>query len=131
MEPVVESVRIDKWLWAVRLFKSRSMATDACATGKVQINGQPAKASRAIKPGDVIQALSGELRRTVKVISPLEKRVGAKLVSQFFEDLTPPAEYLRAKEKLFQPFAFRPKGSGRPTKKERRNIEGLLRHLPE
>jgi len=131
MEPVVESVRIDKWLWAVRLFKSRSMATDACATGKVQINGQPAKASRAIKPGDVIQALSGELRRTVKVISPLEKRVGAKLVSQFFEDLTPPAEYLKAKEKFFHPFVFRPKGSGRPTKKERRNIESLLRHLPE
>lgn len=131
MQPAVESVRIDKWLWAVRLFKSRSLATNACATGKVQINGQPAKASRAIKPGDVIQAVCAEIRRTVKVIAPLEKRVSAKLVSQFFEDLTPPAEYLQAKERFFQPFAFRPKGSGRPTKKERRNIEGLLRRLPE
>ncbi len=131
MQSPVESVRIDKWLWAVRLFKSRSLATDACATGKVQLNGQPAKASRTVKSGDIIQVLVGEIRRTVKAIAPLEKRVSAKLVSQFLEDLTPPAEYLRAKEKFFQPFAFRPKGSGRPTKKERRSIEGLLRHLPQ
>ena len=131
MQSTVESVRIDKWLWAVRLCKTRSMAADACANGKVQINGHPAKASRSIKPGDVIQAVSNEVRRTVKVLAPVEKRVGAKLVAQFFEDLTPPAEYLKPKEKKFQPFAFRPKGSGRPTKKERRSIEGLLRHLPE
>ena len=126
MEPAVPAVRIDKWLWAVRLFKSRSRATDACANGKVLVNGQPAKASRNLKSGDCITATVGEILRTVKVISPLEKRVGAKLVGQFFEDLTPAAEYEKAKEKNFQPFVFRPKGSGRPTKKERRNIEDLL-----
>lgn len=126
MEPVVQPVRIDKWLWSVRLYKSRSLATDACANGKVQINEQTAKASRLIKVGDVITAEVGEILRTVKVIALLEKRVGAKLVSQFLEDLTPAAEYAKPKEKHFQSFAFRPKGSGRPTKKDRRNIEIFL-----
>ena len=126
MESATESVRIDKWLWSVRLFKSRSMATAACATGKVKVNGQPAKASRCVKHGDVITALVGEINRSVKVITPIEKRVGAKLVRQFLEDLTSPAEYAKPKEKNFQPFAFRPKGSGRPTKKERRSIAGFF-----
>ena len=126
MEPAVQSVRIDKWLWSVRLYKSRSVATDACASGKVQVNGQPVKASRSIKPGDIITAVAGEILRTVKVISPLEKRVGAKIVSQFLEDLTPAAEYAKPKETNFQPYMFRPKGSGRPTKKERRSIEDFL-----
>lgn len=126
MEPAIESVRIDKWLWSVRLFRSRSMATAACATGNVKVNGQPAKPSRCVKSGDVISALVNEINRSVKVIAPLEKRVGAKLVSQFLEDLTSPAEYAKPKEKNFQPFAFRHKGSGRPTKKERRSIVGFL-----
>ena len=126
MESVVHPVRIDKWLWAVRLFKSRGSASDACATGKVQVNGQPAKASRNIKPGDCITAVAGEILRTVKVLAPLEKRVGAKLVGEFFEDLTPASEYAKPKEKSFQPFVFRPKGSGRPTKKDRRSIQDFL-----
>lgn len=123
MESAVQSVRIDKWLWSVRLYKSRSLATDVCATGKVQVNGQPAKASRCIKIGDIITAEIGDVHRTIKVLALLDKRVGAKLVGQFLEDLTPAAEYSKPKEKNFQPFAFRPKGSGRPTKKERRSIQ--------
>lgn len=126
MESAVQSVRIDKWLWAVRLYKSRSMATDACSNGKVQVNGQPAKASRGVKIGAVITAVTGEINRTIKVIALLEKRVGAKLVGQFLEDLTPAAEYSKPKEKNFQPFAFRPKGSGRPTKKDRRSMKDFL-----
>ncbi|MEP6662072.1 MAG: RNA-binding S4 domain-containing protein [Verrucomicrobiota bacterium] len=126
MESAVPTVRVDKWLWSVRFYKSRSLATDACANGKVRVNGQPAKASRFVKAGDIVTAQTGEILRTAKVISPLEKRVGAKLVSQFFEDLTPQSEYEKPKEKYFQPYAFRPKGSGRPTKKDRRNIEGFL-----
>ena len=126
MEPAVQSVRIDKWLWAVRLYKSRSIASEACATGKVQVNGQSAKPSRSVKPGDVITAVAGEVLRTVKVISPLEKRVGAKLVGKFLEDLTPALEFSKPREKNFQPFAFRPKGKGRPTKKDRRSIEDCL-----
>jgi ribosome-associated heat shock protein Hsp15 len=126
MEPAAQSVRIDKWLWAVRLYKSRSVATALCANGKVQLNGQPAKASREIKIGDVINAPVGEVNRTIKVIGLLEKRVGAKLVGQFLEDLTPASEFTKAKDKSFKPFAFRPKGRGRPTKKERRSIEEFL-----
>ncbi len=126
MEPAIQSVRIDKWLWSVRLYKSRSMASEACARGQVNVNGQPAKASRCVKPGDVITALVGDLNRSIKVIALLDQRVGAKLVSQFLEDLTSPAEYARPKEKNFQPFIFRPKGSGRPTKKERRSIQGFF-----
>jgi ribosome-associated heat shock protein Hsp15 len=126
MEPAVQSVRIDKWLWAVRLYKSRSIASDACTTGKVQVNGQPAKPSRNVKIDDIITAVAGEVLRTVKIISPLEKRVGAKLVNQFLEDLTPASEFAKPKEKSFQPFVFRPKGKGRPTKKERRSIEDFL-----
>jgi ribosome-associated heat shock protein Hsp15 len=126
MEPAVQSVRIDKWLWAVRLYKSRSIATDACSTGKVRVNGQPAKPSRTVRAGDVITAVTGEIIRTVKVISPLEKRVGAKLVGQFLEDLTPASELSKPREKTFQPFVFRAKGKGRPTKKDRRSIEDFL-----
>ena len=126
MDPA-QPVRIDKWLWAVRLYKSRSLAAEACATGKVQINGAPTKPSRDVKSGDLITAVTGEIKKTVKVISPLEKRVGAKLVGQFYEDLTPASEYLKPTGKNLLPFAFRPKGSGRPTKKQRRSIEEFLR----
>lgn len=126
MEPAVQSVRIDKWLWAVRLYKSRSIAAEACLTGNVLVNGQPAKPSRFVKTGDSITAVVGEILRTIKVILTLEKRVGAKLVGQFYEDLTPASELTKPKEKNFQPFAFRPKGKGRPTKKERRSMENFL-----
>lgn len=126
MEPATQSVRIDKWLWAVRLYKSRSVAAEACAAGKVQINGQPVKPSRMVKVGDLILAVAGEINRTLKVIALLEKRVGAKQVEHFAEDLTPASEYSKPKEKSFQPFAFRPKGIGRPTKKDRRKIEGFF-----
>jgi ribosome-associated heat shock protein Hsp15 len=125
MEPA--SVRLDKWLRAARLYKSRSIATDACATGKVLVNGQPAKPSRDVKIGDLIQAATGEIQRQIKVTALLDKRVGAKLVSQFLEDLTPASEFSKPREKNFQPFAFRPKGSGRPTKKQRRSIENFLK----
>lgn len=122
-----QSVRIDKFLWAVRLYKSRSIATEACDAGKVQANGQPAKPSRAVRIGDIITAIAGEIRRTIKVVALLDKRVGAKLVDQFVEDLTPDSEYSKPREKSFQPFAFRPKGSGRPTKKERRSLNKFLK----
>lgn len=121
-----QSVRIDKFLWAVRLYKSRSLATNACDNGKVQVNGSNAKPSRAVKIGDVITAVAGDVHKKIKVLALLDRRVGAKLVGQFLEDLTPPSEYSKPREKSFQPFAFRAKGSGRPTKKDRRNIEDFL-----
>jgi ribosome-associated heat shock protein Hsp15 len=126
MEPAAD-VRIDKWLWAVRLFKTRSLATTACRAGHVKMNGENVKPAHAVKIGQVFSVRSADLTRTVKVIGLLEKRVGAKLVPDYLEDLTPAAEYLRAAEDRAQPKApKRAKGAGRPTKKERRQLESLL-----
>lgn len=119
-------VRIDKWLWAVRIYKSRSLATAACAAGKVRVGGESLKASRSVRIGDVITATTGEITRTVRVIAPLERRVGAKLVPQYMEDLTPASEYQKRREPDFRPLLLRPKGAGRPTKKDRRKLGELL-----
>ncbi len=122
MQPIPESVRLDKFLWAIRLFKSRSLATEACARGKILINDQPAKPSRVVKINDVIQSTAYETVRIVKVIALLEKRVSAKLVGQYVEDLSPAPVIAAVSPKILQPFVFRPKGSGRPTKKDRRAL---------
>jgi len=124
MQPL-SHVRLDKWLWAVRLYKSRSQATQACDAGHVQIGGQSVKPSRDAHPGEVITALTGRVNRTVKVLARLDRRVGAKLVSDYLEDLTSPEEYARAREAA-EPLVRFPKGFGRPTKKQRRQIERLL-----
>lgn len=116
-------VRIDKWLWAVRIFKTRSLATDACRNGKVSINGQLVKASREVKPDDEISIRQQQMTKTVKVTALLEKRVSAKLVAQFMEDLTPASEYEKVETIRAVSFVYRPKGQGRPTKKDRRDIE--------
>jgi ribosome-associated heat shock protein Hsp15 len=118
-------VRMDKWLWSVRLYKSRSLASAACAAGKVRINGQPVKPARAIHPGEVITAVTGEITRTVKVLAPLERRVGAPLVPQFLEDLTPASEYAKPREPDFRRFLARPRGAGRPTKRARRQLDNV------
>jgi len=119
MDPL-PSVRIDKWLWAVRIYKSRSIATAACDSGRVTIGGQRVKPSRGIRPGDVIIAVAGDINRTIKVLALLEARVGARLVPDYMENLTPPSELQKQRERSYQIAAFRPKGTGRPTKKERR-----------
>ena len=93
-------VRIDKWLWAVRLYKTRSLATTACRAGHVKMKGENVKPSHSVKVGQVFAARIGEINRTFKVLGLLEKRVGAKLVEQHLEDLTPAAEYLRAAQDL-------------------------------
>lgn len=121
-----ESVRIDKWLWAVRLFKSRSLATNACNAGHVKIGGQSVKPSRDVHIGEVIGALAGRVQRTVKVLALLEQRVGANVLSQYLEDLTPPEEYARARADHEAAMIVFPKGWGRPTKKQRRQLEELL-----
>ncbi len=119
-------VRIDKWLWAVRLYKSRSLATAACSAGKVRIGGAPLKPSRSVHVGDVITAAAGEITRTVRVRALLERRVGAKLVPEYMEDLTPASEFSKPREPDFRPLVWRPKGAGRPTKKDRRKLDELL-----
>ncbi len=115
--------RIDKFLWAIRAFKTRTDATDACKGGKVKVAGVNAKPSKEVKPGDVLTVKKGSVTYTYKVLQPLERRVGAKLVPEYALNLTPAAELekLRAPVETF--FITRDRGAGRPTKKDRREIE--------
>jgi ribosome-associated heat shock protein Hsp15 len=118
-------VRIDKWLWCVRLYKTRNLAIDACKAGKVRIDGNSVKPSRIVKTGDVIQVSLGPLNRILRVKELLHNRVSAKLVIDYLEDLTPPEEYERVQ--LMKEFnaEYRERGLGRPTKKDRRIIDRI------
>lgn len=117
--------RIDKYLWAIRAFKTRTDAADACKGGRVKIAGVNAKPSKEVKEGDVITVRKGAVTFTYKVIMPTETRVGAKLVPDFALNMTPQEELdkLRAPVETF--FVTRDRGAGRPTKKDRRDMEGL------
>ena len=116
-----EAVRVDKWLFAVRLFKTRSQAADACRNGKVRLNNAPTKAAKPLKPGDTVTVRQSSITRTLKVVGLTERRVGAKLVPDFAIDETPPAEL----EKLRQ--AKRERGDARhPTKRNRRLIQRFI-----
>lgn len=121
----MSEVRIDKYLWSVRIYKTRNIAIDACKAGKVKIEGNSVKPSRIIKEGDVINLSIGPLNRTIKVKALLHNRVSAKLVPDYLDDLTPPEEYERIQ--LMNEFnaEWRDRGLGRPTKKDRRFIDKL------
>lgn len=121
----MEEVRIDKYLWSIRVYKTRSEATTACNGGKVRLNGSDVKPSKSVKVGDVIVVRKGAVTYTYKVLDLIDKRQGAKLVSEFAENLTPQEELdkLRAPVETF--FLKRDRGAGRPTKKDRRQMESL------
>jgi len=119
-----DKMRIDKWLWTVRLFKTRTMATDACNAGKVKINSVNCKPSREIRIDDEVQVRIGQLQKTVKVIGSPKSRISAKLVPDYYLDLTPAEEYERVKL-LSTQTERREHGLGRPTKRDRRQIEYL------
>ena len=127
MVSVPSEVRMDKWLWAVRLFKTRSLAIAACNNGRVCIQDQPVKPSRSTRPGDVITISMEGLVRTVRVLQPIERRVAARLVPESMEDLTPAAEYQKAQEIRSAGAGFTPRapGEGRPTKRDRRALDRL------
>lgn len=116
-------VRIDKWLWATRLFKTRPLAAEACQGDHVKIDGRNVKPARIVRPGDVIRIRRPDIVRTVAVKRIVGKRIPAKEVEQYVEDLTPPAEYERQKHYWRDTPAKRARGSGRPTKKERRETD--------
>lgn len=124
-------VRIDKWLWAVRIFKTRSLASDACRSGKVKILDKAVKPSRELKTGEVISISLAPITKTVRVVALLGHRVSAKLVPLSMEDLTPEAEYQKLKRKNEIDFELRDRGTGRPTKRDRREIEFLKLYLDE
>ena len=118
-------IRIDKWLWAVRVYKTRSLATDACRSGKVRKDGMILKASYEVKINDVFEIRISPVIKTVKVKELLEKRVSAKIAVDFMEDLTPQEEYDKLKIIKDSHFELRERGTGRPTKKQRRLIDHL------
>jgi ribosome-associated heat shock protein Hsp15 len=125
---VIEDVRLDKWLWAVRAFKTRSQAIEACKAGHIKINGISVKPSHQVKIGEVINIQKAELTKTYKVLGIIGQRVGAQVAIQYVEDLTPPEEYEKLKEhRQTAPFYFDP-GFGRPTKRNRRMMKkfGLI-----
>ena len=118
-----EEMRVDKWLFAVRLFKTRSQATDACRNGKVKLNDAPAKAAKHTRMGDTIIVRQGPMTRTLKVIGLTECRVGAKLVPDFAEDETPEAEWEKLRLAKRDNGDNRNNSKGRPSKRERRLID--------
>ena len=118
-------MRLDQWLWAVRVFKSRTLAADAIKGGLVKVNGERTKPAHEPKPGEIIVARVGVMTRTVRFMAAPKSRVGAKLVAEFAEDLTPPEGRAKRPEPNLLPPGFRPRGAGRPTKRERRELEEL------
>lgn len=115
--------RIDKWLWAARIFKTRSMAAAACKKGQVSIKGSQIKPSRMIKEGDVIEVRKSPVTFSFQVKQAIEKRVGAKLVPDVLENVTPPEQYEILEMSKISGFVDRARGTGRPTKKDRRSLE--------
>lgn len=123
---MAEGVRIDKWLWAVRIFKTRSQATEACKKGHVTIGDSVVKASREVQVGEVIKVRKSPINKSFKVKALSGKRMGAKLVSDFMEDVTPPEEIELLEMQKNMRWSTREKGTGRPTKKDRRNLDDFF-----
>ena len=109
--------RIDKWLWASRIFKTRTNAAEACKQGRVSINGTQVKPSRMIKPGEVIQVKKPPVTYSFKVLQAIEKRIGAKLVPEILENVTTPEQYELLEMSRISGFVDRARGTGRPTKR--------------
>ena len=118
-------VRIDKFLWSVRLYKTRSIASDECRKGRIIINEIQVKPSRIVLKNEIITVKKPPVIYSYRVIEPIENRVSAKLVNQFVEDLTTHEEKAKMDVKLAEGIVYRDKGTGRPTKKERRLIDKL------
>ena len=118
-------VRIDKYLWSIRVFKTRSEATDACKGGKIRLNGADTKPSKMVKVGDTIIARKGAVTYTYKVLDLIDKRQGPKLVPNYAENLTSPEELAKLRAPVETFFLKRDRGAGRPTKKDRRQMEAL------
>lgn len=120
---MADQVRIDKWLWAVRLFKTRSLASEACRKGIIKIKGIEVKPSRELKVGDVLHLRNNPVTYHYKVLALTEKRMGAKLVPEFVEDITPPENLEILEMQKFMKWSERDRGTGRPTKKDRREMD--------
>ena len=123
---MAEGIRIDKWLWAVRLFKTRSQASEECKKGKVTINGISVKPSREIKEGESIQLRRPPITRSYKVVALTENRLSAKLVPEYMVEITPASELEIIETQKYMSVFNRERGTGRPTKKERRDLDDFF-----
>ena len=118
--------RIDKWLWAARIFKTRSLAADACKNGRVTFNGSTIKPSRMINEGDTVHVKKSPITYSFKVLKAIEQRVGAKLIPEIYENVTDPKQYELLEMSRISGFVDRARGTGRPTKKERRALDAFV-----
>ena len=123
--------RIDKWLWAARIFKTRSLAADACKSGRITLNGAQVKPSRTVKEGDEVGVKKSPVTYTFRVKQAIEKRVGAKLPPDILEDITTPEQYEILEMQRISGFVGRAKGTGRPTKKDRRALDDFAQNASE
>lgn len=124
-------VRIDKWLWAARIFKTRTIAAAACKKGQVSMKGVTVKPSRVIHVGDIIDVRKPPVTWSFRVLQTIERRVGAKLVPEVLENVTPPEQYELLEISRISGFVGRAKGTGRPTKKDRRSLDTFTEDVPE
>jgi len=127
----MEEARVDKWLWEVRIFKTRSIATDACKKGRVAVGGTVVKPSRMIHVGDIVSVRKPPIEYSFRVIQLLGSRVGAKRVEEFMQNVTPREQYELLELQRVSGFVDRAKGLGRPTKKDRRDLDQFAEELPE
>lgn len=122
--------RLDKWLWAARIYKTRTLAADACKNGRVSINGAQAKPSRTVKAGDEVAVKKSPITYTFRVKQAIEKRVGAKLLPDVLENITKPEQYELLEMSRISGFVGRARGTGRPTKKDRRALDEFTEDTP-
>lgn len=127
----MEEGRLDKWLWAVRIFKTRSIAIDFCKKNRISVNGNVAKPAKMIKKGDKISVRKPPIEYTFEVIEPIQHRVGAKFISEYVNNITDDSQYELIQMQKLSGFIDRAKGSGRPTKKDRRELEQFQEDIPE
>ena len=123
---MAEEARIDKWLWAARIFKTRSIAADACQNGRVTIGGVNVKPSHAIKVGEVVAVRKPPVTYSFRILKTIEQRVGAKLLPEIYENVTPPDQYELLEMNRISGFVDRARGTGRPTKKDRRAMDAFF-----
>lgn len=118
--------RIDKWLWAARIYKTRSIAVDAIKNGRVTIDGINVKPARMVKAGDVVLVRKPPITYSFKILQPIEQRVGAKLIPEIYENVTDPKQYELLEMSRISGFVDRARGTGRPTKKDRRAMDAFV-----
>ena len=122
----MDEARIDKWLWASRIFKTRTIAADACKNGRVMVNDVLVKPSRMVKVGDVISVRKPPVTYSFRILKTIEQRVGAKLIPEIYENVTDPKQYELLEMSRISGFVDRARGTGRPTKKERRAMDAFV-----